>query len=566
MAMMRTKPWGTTVALITTLSVAVVAWRTPPRPVSPVSPARTHAAAQAAGDPLFRTAESCLACHNGLRSPQGEDVSIGTAWRATMMANSSRDPYWQASVRREVADHPDAREEIEDECSTCHMPMSRYESRTAGGRGEVFSHLATSSFGGQRRADSLALDGVSCALCHQIGPERLGTPESFVGGFVVDNRTQMGKRPVFGPFEVDSGRAAIMHSSSEFVPTQGTHIRDSELCATCHTLITTARGPGGHVIGRLPEQMPYQEWRHSSFSTGSNPRTCQSCHMPAVGDSTAIASVWGQPRAGLARHEFLGGNFFMLRMLDRYRDTLGVEALPEELQRAATRTVEHLATSTARVTVENARVVNGRLEADVVVQNLAGHKLPTGYPSRRAWLHVSVLDDAGTRVFESGALGADGAIAGNDADADASAFEPHHREITRADQVQIYESMMGDAQGRVTTGLISATRFLKDNRVLPAGFDKRTAAPDIAVVGAAIDDADFAGGSDRVRYAIDVSRVRAGSTLRVEIELRYQPIAFRWAKNLGGYESREVRRFTSYYDAMSSESATVLARAATTVR
>ena len=29
-------------------------------------------------------------------TPSGEDVSIGVAWRATMMANSSRDPYWQA--------------------------------------------------------------------------------------------------------------------------------------------------------------------------------------------------------------------------------------------------------------------------------------------------------------------------------------------------------------------------------------------------------------------------------------------------------------------------------------
>jgi hypothetical protein len=46
--------------------------------------------------------DNCLACHNGLTAASGEDVSIGTSWRASMMANSSRDPYWQASVRREV--------------------------------------------------------------------------------------------------------------------------------------------------------------------------------------------------------------------------------------------------------------------------------------------------------------------------------------------------------------------------------------------------------------------------------------------------------------------------------
>ena len=45
-----------------------------------------------------------------------------------------------------------------------------------------------------------------------------------------------------------------------------------------------------------------------------------------------------------------------------------------------------------------------------------------------------------------------------------------------------------------------ASRYLKDNRLLPHGFDKRTAEPDIAVHGAALDDPDFTGAGDRVRY------------------------------------------------------------------
>jgi TolB-like protein len=126
--------------------------------------------------------------------------------------------------------------------------------------------------------------------------------------------------------------------------------------------------------------------------------------------------------------------------------------------------------------------------------------------------------------------------------------------------------MMGDADGRVTTGLITATRFVKDNRLLPDGFDKRSAAADIAVIGVASEDVDFVGGSDRVRYVIDASRARAGSALRIEVELLYQPIAFRWARNLGRYDAHEVRRFTSFYDAMAGESSTILARTATTVR
>jgi hypothetical protein len=43
-------------------------------------------------DTVFLTSHECLACHNGLTTAGGEDVSIGVAWRASMMANSSRDP------------------------------------------------------------------------------------------------------------------------------------------------------------------------------------------------------------------------------------------------------------------------------------------------------------------------------------------------------------------------------------------------------------------------------------------------------------------------------------------
>src|ERR1700726_2557266 len=91
--------------------------------------------------PEFHTADRCLACHNGLTTPSGKDVSIGFDWRSSIMANSARDPYWQASVRREDIDHPESKAVIEDECATCHMPMARYEARVEGHKGEVFAHL-----------------------------------------------------------------------------------------------------------------------------------------------------------------------------------------------------------------------------------------------------------------------------------------------------------------------------------------------------------------------------------------------------------------------------------------
>jgi hypothetical protein len=110
--------------------------------------------------------------------------------------------------------------------------------------------------------------------------------------------------------------------------------------------------------------------------------------------------------------------------------------------------------------------------------------------------------------------------------------------------------------------LLSALNYLKDNRLLPQGFDKRTAAKDIAVVGSALEDADFGGGGDRVRYSVELEG--AQGPFRIEAELCYQPVAYRWAMNLKRYDAEEPRRFTGYYDAMAPASVVVIARAQAT--
>ncbi|HSM04920.1 MAG TPA: hypothetical protein VK858_09850, partial [Longimicrobiales bacterium] len=180
------------------------------------------------------------------------------------------------------------------------------------------------------------------------------------------------------------------------------------------------------------------------------------------------------------------------------------------------------------------------------------------YPSRRSWLHVTVRDAAGRTVFESGAVRADGSIAGNDGDADATRFEPHHRVIRSADDVQIYEAVMVDWRDRVTTGLSYGVRYVKDNRVPPRGFDKRSVDPDAGVYGDAAEDPDFQGGSDAL--LLDVELPGGGGPWRVEATLRYQPIGYRWARNLADYESFETERFVGWYDAMAGGSSTALAR------
>jgi hypothetical protein len=272
-----------------------------------------------------------------------------------------------------------------------------------------------------------------------------------------------------------------------------------------------------------------------------------------------VTKVLGKPREGFSRHVFVGGNFFMQRLLNRYRNDLSVVALPEELEAAATRTVEHLKSETVQIAIDRVEIRGGRLEADISVQNLSGHKFPTAYPSRRAWLHVVVRDRNNQVVFESGALDAQGQITGNDNDADANRYEPHYTEINNSDQVQIYEAIMVDQAGKPTTALLSAVRYEKDNRLLPRGFDKQTASNDISVRGSAAQDQDFTAGGDRIRYSVAVGDARG--PFQAEAELWFQPISYRWASNLRSYDAAETQRFTRYYDSMSSGSAVMLARA-----
>jgi hypothetical protein len=125
--------------------------------------------------------------------------------------------------------------------------------------------------------------------------------------------------------------------------------------------------------------------------------------------------------------------------------------------------------------------------------------------------------------------------------------------------VEIFEPILKDQDGKVTTGLAAAVGYLKDNRLLPSGFNKQNADKDIAVVGDAADDPNFTDAGDSVHYSVHLAN--AEGPFQVEAELWYQPIGFRWAHNLAAYDAPETRRIVGYYDSMPSATALVLAHA-----
>ncbi len=497
---------------------------------------------------MFATSNKCVVCHNNLTDEADRDVSIGTAWEPTMMANAARDPYYQAKVSAEIESNPGLASTIEDTCSTCHTPMARTQLAADGLPATLF---ADGFYDPSNARHGLAMDSVSCTLCHQIKEDLLGETESFSGGFVIDELAVSPERVNYGRwFDLEPQSAEMMTTASGFTPVGGEHVTQAALCATCHTLYTPTVDGNGEVIGEFPEQVAFLEWRHGMYGDGEGEdRPCQGCHMPeATGDVIIGFGGSNTPARGpFAEHHFVGGNQLVLGMLDEHRDDLEVTASATSFEKAFERVTTQLEENAAEVTIVAATQAADEVSVQVRVENKAGHKLPTGFPSRRLWIHLTVTDADQKVVFESGKPSSDGQIAGADMDGDSATFESHYEEITKADQVQIYEPVMTNSDGDVTFTVLRAADYIKDNRIPPAGFDKASAVDDIAVKGQALDDPDFIGGSDLVTYRVDVTDQTG--PFNVTARLLYQSISFAFAEDLRSHQTTEAVRFIGYLDA-----------------
>jgi hypothetical protein len=478
----------------------------------------------------------CAQCHSGLYDESGADVSIDSHWRSTMMANASKDPIWKAKVASEVTRNPKFTSVIEEKCATCHMPMAKTQAKfedsavEIGGKGYLYT---------QNPLYETAMDGVSCTLCHQILDSNLGSGESFSGNYKIDPSTERPARYIFGPYREPFGNP--MRNMAGFTPAYSSHITTSELCATCHTLFTPTVDAGGNVVGEFPEQTPYLEWKHSVYGSGGDlGKSCQQCHMPEARGTVVISNRPGRlgPRSPFSKHFFVGGNAFMLTILEAHLGELRVTASREQLDLTRNRTTNQLTQQTAQIAIETVHTRNTRLEVDLEIRNKAGHKFPTGFPSRRAWIHFIARDAGGKVILESGGFTPTGAITGNNADSDHKGYETHYDIIDGSDKVQIYEGIMKNPGGAITYTLLEAGDFIKDNRLLPKGFRKDKADPVIAVKGSATNDKNFIDGSDSITYLVETAGFQRPYTLTAE--LLFQTVSYRFLRDLFNNEKGNV--------------------------
>ncbi|MGQ9644161.1 MAG: hypothetical protein ACUVT3_09925, partial [Ignavibacterium sp.] len=191
---------------------------------------------------------------------------------------------------------------------------------------------------------------------------------------------------------------------------------------------------------------------------------------------------------------------------------------------------------------------NDSLNIFVKITNKAGHKIPSGIPFRRMWIHLKVEDAMNNIVFESGNWNSNGEIFGINSD-----YEPHYDIIRRQDEVQIYEGVMIDVDGNVTNRLLRASQYIKDNRIPPSGFTSSHPSYDTtAIFGNALNDPNFntdngnqGSGSDIVTFKIPAL---PNTNYKITAQVCFQSIKPKVADYLSGINEPDVVKFVSSYN------------------
>jgi cytochrome c553 len=491
-------------------------------------------------NPLFSASGQCGGCHGpdfqGLASVDnnGTDINVTSDWRSTMMANAAKDPFWRAKVSHEVLVNPGLQVEIESTCTRCHAPTGNHTAALSGN-----PHYSIA----QMEQSALALDGVTCVVCHLMTNDSLGI---LVNGNI---KLDTANKTIFGPYV--NPFAPPMNSFVGYNVDYGEQINDAALCAGCHTLITETVDFSGNLTGdKFYEQVTYNEWVNSDYNLTNV--TCQECHIPRVTDSVQISVDYPfiDKRSPFGKHYFVGGNSFMLKLMRANIDQLGITADTSHFDSTIARTLDLLQQQSLDLSLTETNRTADTAFYTVRLENKAGHKFPSGYPSRRMYVEFVVTDENMDTLFKSGIVDGNFEVEGQDPQ-----YEVHYDMINQTDQVQIYELVMGDVNDDVTTVLERAKSPLKDNRIPPAGFTTTHYTYDTTLIaGLALTDADFnlngiteGTGADVVHYHVPMNSYTG--VLNVSARVYYQSLPPKWMEEMFSMNSAEIDTFRNMFNA-----------------
>ncbi|MCG8450365.1 MAG: cytochrome P460 family protein [Pirellulales bacterium] len=441
----------------------------------------------------FVTSNQCMSCHAGLLEPFGPTMFFPTEgraeygapgvhlspygeWRWTPMGLAGRDPIFHAQLESEIelmrgdfAKDPEQAQlhidNLVEACLTCHGAMGKHQYRLDHGNEaahfdveDVMRRSTDQDATGENdwRYGSLARDGISCTICHQMQPREQPAEDhrhyleffletSITGNIYVGNANEL-----HGPFEDKEISPYSMEHALGFKPKHNPYIKSSQMCGTCHVvnlpivdrplhegeqpdeLIAAEQNPLFKKYHHHVEQATYLEWLNSEYENEFNPenpqaRTCQDCHMSRDYHHdelglhlerlvTRIAAIQDDTypdaenladhkellvrlrQEGYARHNFRGLNVFLLEMFNQFDDVLGVRK--NDFMTGSTQDIPHAIddfmrqarNDVATLAVDARFNNNGQLVAKVDVQNKVGHRFPSGVGFRRAFIEFLVIE------------------------------------------------------------------------------------------------------------------------------------------------------------------------------
>lgn len=273
--------------------------------------------------------------------------------------------------------------------------------------------------------------------------------------------------------------------------------------------------------------------------------TTRLAHNPAGRDFPFLNN-----RQPFGRHTFAGGNVFMTKLIRDNRAKLGIKSSAEAFDRTIDESHQMLQTQTARLTIGDVKFTEETAVIPVSIENLSGHKFPTAYPSRRAWVEFTVRDSSGKVAFASGLTNKQGQLIDSEnhvlaTEESGGPIQPHFDSVNDPLQVQIYENFMEDSQGKQTFALLHGSKFAKDNRILPKGWSATH--PDAEAtksVGTGA-DGNFQAGQDQLDFHVHLVK----GTYRVTAKLKFQSLSPRYMDELFQVDTKEVREFRKLYTA-----------------
>ena len=295
----------------------------------------------------FTSADNCKSCH----------LDHFNEWNSSFHAFSFSDPIFMSMWSSEKNNHPETGTMY---CIQCHAPAAFVTG---------YSFVEPLEFD---NIPKIIKEGVSCDICHTMVQKSPTVHTQDDVAAIAEYYLNPGENVKYGSIQnpdCNSDTTTVgYHTECQYLPL----FKSSSSCKPCHD----------QSIRGMPIETTVSEWdAHPGLSMGGP--SCQDCHMPKNDSHSS--------------HYFAGVDLLFYDGVDensqQYKEVINL------LEQAASINLGYLNTVQDSIYIEN-----NVLYLPITINNLTGHKLPSGTPfSREVWVEIKVTLN-GNIIFEKGIL------------------------------------------------------------------------------------------------------------------------------------------------------------------